>query len=299
MGLMRGISGFSTLGWSPWVEQRPVGDRMDGTMFLFLFFIQCVPVTCITQPHPPPADTHYVAVSSNIEICGFTCDKGGSYWLIRSGRSILEYICKGAIQKTPNKCIRMDVSSGCCNISNAQKSDSGVYTLEYRPEHGDVQKHSTTYKVIGPVFISNITSSPSDSGEKVTMSVWYSGEEATVTWTWNGGSLSERHQLGDGNKTLTVPSTDTGIFSVCVTNPVGDKYCSQYTAPPPDVKPSPTRRVKRIGIIGAVFPLIIVCMWIFKPMTSRYVKSLFKPSPMALKSSSSCTTCDTLCSCSS
>ncbi|KAG8449867.1 hypothetical protein GDO86_016514 [Hymenochirus boettgeri] len=68
------------------------------------------------------------------------------------------------------------------------------------------------------------------------LGVWYSGEEATVTWTWNGGSLSERHQLGDGNKTLTVPSTDTGTFSVCVTNPVSNRSCSQYTAPPSGVQ---------------------------------------------------------------
>ncbi|KAE8588112.1 hypothetical protein XENTR_v10022354 [Xenopus tropicalis] len=114
--------------------------------------------------------------------------------------------------------INLNVSTGCCSIANAGKSDRGDYVLYFYGTDGKKRLATQAIWVIDPVCVTNI--SARHNGENVSVSVSYSGEEATVVWAWNGGALPERHQLSDSNKTLTVPSTDTGTFTALVSNPV-------------------------------------------------------------------------------
>ncbi|XP_041429409.1 uncharacterized protein LOC108699066 isoform X5 [Xenopus laevis] len=165
----------------------------------------------------------WVRVSSDIKLCSLRCDEDGIYTLDRdSSLPILDFACSDNstnIYSDYQQRLSLNVSAGCCTITNAQSSDTGTYELSF---YGKTKKKilvgATKYQVIEPVSVTNITTNR--SGENVSLSVSYSGEETTVLWTWNGGALPERHQLSDSNKTLTVPSTDTGTFTVLVSNPV-------------------------------------------------------------------------------
>ncbi|XP_041429408.1 uncharacterized protein LOC108699066 isoform X2 [Xenopus laevis] len=167
----------------------------------------------------------WVRVSSDIKLCSLRCDEDGIYTLDRdSSLPILDFACSDNstnIYSDYQQRLSLNVSAGCCTIINAQPSDTGTYELSfYGKRKKKILVGATKYQVIDPVSVSTIMTNRSDSGETVSLSVSYSGEEATVLWTWNGGALPERHQLSDSNKTLTVPSTDTGTFTVLVSNPV-------------------------------------------------------------------------------
>ncbi|KAE8588116.1 hypothetical protein XENTR_v10022357 [Xenopus tropicalis] len=161
--------------------------------------------------------------------------------------------------------INLNVSTGCCSIANAGKSDRGDYVLYF---YGTDRKKrlatQATIWVIDPVCVTNI--SARHNGENVSVSVSYSGEEATVVWAWNGGALPERHQLSDSNKTLTVPSTDTGTFTVLVSNPVSHSSAHYNLTLTEAELQSQTGMI--IGIItGFLLLILIACLvvyWIVK-----------------------------------
>eukprot|EP00079_Xenopus_tropicalis_P019441 XP_012809095.1 PREDICTED: uncharacterized protein LOC100496185 isoform X4 [Xenopus tropicalis] len=193
-----------------------------------------------------------VAVSSDIELCGLKCDKSGIYTLDRAvGVPILDYFC-------PEKSIhyhdfnrerlQVNISTGCCIIKNAMKSDTGDYDLIFQGTKKEVWVQKTSCLVMDPVSVSNITSNLDESGMKTILSVSYSGEEATVVWAWNGGALPERHQLSDSNKTLTVPSTDTGTFTALVSNPVSDEIIECVLPRPEEEEFLPELRERKVEI---------------------------------------------------
>ncbi|KAE8588106.1 hypothetical protein XENTR_v10022348 [Xenopus tropicalis] len=76
----------------------------------------------------------------------------------------------------------------------------------------------------------------------------------------NGGVLPERHQLSDSNKTLTVPSTDTGTFTALVSNPVSHSS-AHYNLTLPEF-PSRCRSVGAGIIIAAVSLVFAAGIWI-------------------------------------
>ncbi|KAE8588105.1 hypothetical protein XENTR_v10022347 [Xenopus tropicalis] len=178
---------------------------------------------CLPGYNAMPRNTEWVRVSSDIKLCSLRCDGAGIYTLDRdSSLPILDFACSDNstnIYSNYQQRLSLNVSAGCCTIANAQPSDSGTYELSFYGERKKkVLVGVTKYCVIDPVCVTNI--SARHNGENVSVSVSYSGEEATVVWAWNGGALPERHQLSDSNKTLTVPSTDTGTFTALVSNPV-------------------------------------------------------------------------------
>ncbi|XP_041429416.1 uncharacterized protein LOC108699357 isoform X3 [Xenopus laevis] len=190
-----------------------------------------------------------VPVSSDIELCGLTCETSGMYTLDREfGVPILDYFCP---EKSINfhdwnrERLQVNVSTGCCIIKNALKSDTGNYELMFQGTKKEIWVQKTSCLVIDPISACIITTEYSDSGETY-LRVFYSGEEATVLWTWNGGALPERHQLSDSNKTLTVPSTDTGTFTVLVSNPVSHTS-THYNLTLPE-----SRSRLRIGLCAAL-----------------------------------------------
>eukprot|EP00079_Xenopus_tropicalis_P018193 XP_004919297.1 PREDICTED: uncharacterized protein LOC101732602 [Xenopus tropicalis] len=205
-----------------------------------------------------------VAVASNIEICGFQCGKPTLYFLERSSKErIVDFSCMdGHLQfyGTYRESLHLNQTTGCCTITNAQKHDSGVYVLEYQELRKVTRFKYTTYLIIDPVCVTNI--SARHNRENVSVSVSYSGEEATVVWAWNGGALPERHQLSDSNKTLTVPSTDTGTFTALVSNPVSHSS-AHYNLTLPDTEfPSRSRAVGAGIIIAAVSLVFAAGIWI-------------------------------------
>eukprot|EP00079_Xenopus_tropicalis_P018190 XP_004919289.1 PREDICTED: uncharacterized protein LOC105945139 [Xenopus tropicalis] len=207
---------------------------------------------------------HRVAVSSDLRLCGFTCNKDGIYTLV--GRvDILDYVCRDKsvhFNTLYESRLQMNVSAGCCIITNAQKSDTGKYLLQF--QEFLKRKHlvqTTECFVIDPVSVTNISvrhngENVSDSGETVSLSVSYSGEEATVVWAWNGGALPERHQLSDSNKTLTVPSTDTGTFTALVSNPVSHSS-AQYNLTLPSKE---AESQSYTGMIFGIISVLVVCV---------------------------------------
>ncbi|XP_018088946.1 putative pregnancy-specific beta-1-glycoprotein 7 [Xenopus laevis] len=207
-----------------------------------------------------------VAVSSELRLCGLTCERDGIYTLDREPHvGILEYACRDK-SKNFNRAYEsrtlLDESSGCCIIRNAQKSDTGNYLLEFH-EYGKIMQrvYITTCVIMDPVSVSNI--STNRSGETVSVSVSYSGEEATVLWTWNGGALPERHQLSDSNKTLTVPSTDTGTFTVLVSNPVSLTSAHYNLTLPERELRSRTEEKNRIRFVAPVAFVFVGFLFIF------------------------------------
>ncbi|XP_041430380.1 uncharacterized protein LOC108700601 isoform X2 [Xenopus laevis] len=198
--------------------------------------------------------TLLVAVASNIEICDFPCEKPTVYFLERASKErVMDFSCMDRhlqIYGTYRQRLQLNQSTGCCTITNAQKYDSGKYVLEYQELMKVVQFKYTTYLIIHPVSVTNINATRSDLGKTVALSVSYNGEEATVQWTWNGGALPERHQLSDSNKTLTVPSTDTGTFTVLVSNPVS-LTSAHYNLTLPDAEFPSRSHAGRYGIIIA------------------------------------------------
>ncbi|KAE8588111.1 hypothetical protein XENTR_v10022353 [Xenopus tropicalis] len=209
-------------------------------------------------PHCSTSDSQWVAVSSYIEVCGFTCNEFGVYQLDRSPPApILELVCpdKSArphvrIYNPYTERVFVNETSGCCLIRNAQRSDTGDYVLEWTGKNKWIR--TAKCQVIDPVCVTNI--SARHNGENVSVSVSYSGEEATVVWAWNGGALPERHQLSDSNKTLTVPSTDTGTFTALVSNPVSHSSAHYNLTLPgteTDMSSQPVQR-SRIPIIALV-----------------------------------------------
>ncbi|XP_031746569.1 uncharacterized protein LOC116406462 [Xenopus tropicalis] len=167
-------------------------------------------------------NVQWVPVSSDLRICGLTCESLGIYTLdLAPDKPILDFACSDKslrIYSMYDTRINLNVSTGCCSIANAGKSDRGDYVLYFYGTDGKKRLATQAIWVIDPVCVTNI--SARHNGENVSVSVSYSGEEATVVWAWNGGALPERHQLSDSNKTLTVPSTDTGTFTALVSNPV-------------------------------------------------------------------------------
>eukprot|EP00079_Xenopus_tropicalis_P013370 XP_002941701.1 PREDICTED: uncharacterized protein LOC100495491 isoform X1 [Xenopus tropicalis] len=201
-------------------------------------------------------NTEWVRVSSDIKLCSLRCDEAGIYTLDRdSSLPILDFACSDNstnIYSNYQQRLSLNVSAGCCTIANAQPSDSGTYELSFYGERKKkVLVGVTNYHVIDPVSVSPIQPKHSDRGESVSLSVSYSGEEATVVWAWNGGALPERHQLSDSNKTLTVPSTDTGTFTVLVSNPVSHSS-AHYNL---------EAELLRLRI-GAIFSLLFISLFI-------------------------------------
>ncbi|XP_002941705.2 uncharacterized protein LOC100496031 isoform X1 [Xenopus tropicalis] len=200
------------------------------------------------------------AVSSNLSLCGLTCERDGIYTLDKVPNvGILEYACRDKY-KNFNKAYkgraRLDESSGCCIIRDAQKSDNGDYFLEFH-EYGKRKQlvQTTAYVIMYPVCVTNI--SARHNGENVSVSVSYSGEEATVVWAWNGEALPERHQLSDSNKTLTVPSTDTGTFTALVSNPVSHSSAHYNLTLPGKEAELQSQAGTIIGIITGFLLLIL------------------------------------------
>eukprot|EP00079_Xenopus_tropicalis_P018191 XP_004919291.1 PREDICTED: uncharacterized protein LOC100497235 [Xenopus tropicalis] len=221
-------------------------------------------------PHCSPSDSQWVAVSSYIEVCGFICNEYGVYQLDRSPPApILELVCP---DKSARPYVRIynpyiervfvNETSGCCLIRNAQRSDTGDYVLEWTGKNKWIR--TTKYLVIDPVCVTNI--SARNNGENASVSVSYSGEEATVVWAWNGGALPERHQLSDSNKTLTVPSTDTGTFTALVSNPVSHSSAHYNLTLPSKEAESQSYT----GMIFGIISVLVVCVacgvvyWAFK-----------------------------------
>ncbi|KAE8588138.1 hypothetical protein XENTR_v10022359 [Xenopus tropicalis] len=216
-----------------------IAHKLKG-LFLFMRDITWLLCFLIASSHVVVAETAFtkqlsVAVSSDIELCGLNCDKSGMYTLDRAvGDPILDYFCpeKSIFYHDFNReRLRVNVSTGCCIIKNALKNDTGNYQLMFHGIKKEVWVQETSCLVMDPVSVSNITSNLDESGMKTILSVSYSGEEATVVWAWNGGALPERHQLSDSNKTLTVPSTDTGTFTAHVSNPVSDEIIECFFEP--------------------------------------------------------------------
>ncbi|KAE8588136.1 hypothetical protein XENTR_v10022358 [Xenopus tropicalis] len=233
-----------------------IAHKLKG-LFIFMRDITWFLCFLIASSHVVVADTAVtkelsVAVSSDIELCGLKCDKSGIYTLDRAvGVPILDYFC-------PEKSIhyhdfnrerlQVNISTGCCIIKNAMKSDTGDYDLIFQGTKKEVWVQKTSCLVMDPVSVSNITSNLDESGMKTILSVSYSGEEATVVWAWNGGALPERHQLSDSNKTLTVPSTDTGTFTALVSNPVSDEIIECVLPRPEEEEFLPELRERKVEI---------------------------------------------------
>ncbi|XP_066455365.1 uncharacterized protein [Eleutherodactylus coqui] len=122
--------------------------------------------------------------------------------------------------------LHLNTSSGCWRLADARKDDSCLYVLWRHNSSGGFRR-STAITVLDPVLISNITSNSSRLGQDIAVSVQFSGEEATVTWEADGGSLPHRYQLIDDNRTLIIPSAqreDAGRrLQVQVTNPVSEE----------------------------------------------------------------------------
>ncbi|OCT69087.1 uncharacterized protein LOC108699358 isoform X2 [Xenopus laevis] len=201
------------------------------------------------------SNTLQVAVSSDIELCGLTCAQYGIYTLDRlPDVPILDFACADASYKiygAYRERLLLNVSSGCCTIRAAQKNDRSEYELKFMGMDKKLRLvQRTQCWIMEPVSVTNITTNR--SGENVSLRVSYSGEETTVLWTWNGGALPERHQLSDSNKTLTVPSTDTGTFTVLVSNPVSHTS-THYNLTLPDAEfASRSHAVAAAMIIAAV-----------------------------------------------
>ncbi|OCT66490.1 uncharacterized protein LOC108700345 [Xenopus laevis] len=223
------------------------------------------------------SENQWVAVSSAIEICGFTCNQYGVYQLDRVPPApILEFICpdKSArafvrIYDPYNERVLVNETSGCCLIGNAQRSDTGDYALEWSGKDNWIR--TTTCRVMDPVSVSNITTNR--SGETVSVSVSYSGEEATVQWTWNGGALPERHQLSDSNKTLTVPSTDTGTFTVLVSNPVSRSSTEYNVTLPAKESESQSKTGMIVGILFGFLLFFVTCGMVYWIATRKKQKT--------------------------
>eukprot|EP00079_Xenopus_tropicalis_P019443 XP_012809098.1 PREDICTED: uncharacterized protein LOC100495491 isoform X3 [Xenopus tropicalis] len=231
---------------------------------------------CLPGYNAMPRNTEWVRVSSDIKLCSLRCDEAGIYTLDRdSFLPILDFSCSDNstnIYSNYQQRLSLNVSAGCCTIANAQPSDSGTYELNFYEERKKkVLVGVTKYNVIDPVSVSPIQAKHSDRGESVSLSVSYSGEEATVVWAWNGGALPERHQLSDSNKTLTVPSTDTGTFTALVSNPVSHSSAHyNLTLPEADL---PRLR------IGVIFSLVFMSLFIggFCLMKKKKGQGMKKP----------------------
>uniref|UniRef100_A0A803KFY1 Immunoglobulin V-set domain-containing protein n=1 Tax=Xenopus tropicalis TaxID=8364 RepID=A0A803KFY1_XENTR len=195
----------------------------------------CFPVSLFLFVPSAWALIHQIAaVSSNLSLCGLTCERDGIYTLDKVPNvGILEYACRDKY-KNFNKAYkgraRLDESSGCCIIRDGQKSDNGDYFLEFH-EYGKRKQlvQTTAYVIIlRPqdllfmycvclmfIYLSHFLVSlprPSVCDQHKRQAQWRKCECECF--------LPERHQLSDSNKTLTVPSTDTGTFTALVSNPV-------------------------------------------------------------------------------
>ncbi|XP_077153991.1 uncharacterized protein LOC143816904 [Ranitomeya variabilis] len=111
-----------------------------------------------------------------------------------------------------------------------------------------------------PVLISNMTSNSSRPGEDITVSIQFSGEEATLTWEVDGGPLPDRYQLIDDNRTVIIPKDEAGRrLHVRITNPVSEEtreYQLENTADFPVVTVVPV-------VVGVVVLVLLLSLIIF------------------------------------
>uniref|UniRef100_A0A1B8Y5Y0 Uncharacterized protein n=1 Tax=Xenopus tropicalis TaxID=8364 RepID=A0A1B8Y5Y0_XENTR len=139
-------------------------------------------------------NVQWVPVSSDLRICGLTCESLGIYTLdLAPDKPILDFACSDKslrIYSMYDTRINLNVSTGCCSIANAGKSDRGDYVLYFYGTDRKKRLATQAIWIIDPVCVTNIST------------------------RHNGENLS------DSNKTLTVPSTDTGTFTALVSNPV-------------------------------------------------------------------------------
>ncbi|KAE8588599.1 hypothetical protein XENTR_v10022630 [Xenopus tropicalis] len=237
------------------------------------FAIHSLALLCLWMVHIAASKTEWRARSSTLELCGLTCEGSGFNTLERDS-AILEIDCKYKSLKIFNgyySRTHVNISTGCCSIQNLSKSDTGAYNI-FNIESEKKLVQSTYYVVIDPVQIRSLSSSRSDGGREVR--VTYTGDEATVIWTWNGGALPMGHRLSDGNKTLTVPSNYTGTFRVYIRNPINETS-AEINIPLPE---SPSRSVQaRAGTIGGAVILdliVLVSCWVWACRKSRAESAL-------------------------
>ncbi|CAI9601600.1 unnamed protein product [Staurois parvus] len=203
------------------------------------------------------ANPEFAAVSSEITLCGLSCEKYVLYDLKKEPDQDLFYLaCDTWKQERYRNGINFNKNTGCCIIENVQKNDSGVYTVLATKKSGDrVNVLHKECRVIDR--IRNVTINPGSGRENISLSVNYEGDSPTqIIWSMDGGLWPEGHSLSDDNSTLTLPGSALGIYRVTVMNPVSNRsveYTIQSTAE------EPTHQVSIIGIgIGVCVSLAVV-----------------------------------------
>ncbi|XP_053330316.1 uncharacterized protein LOC128504304 [Spea bombifrons] len=170
-----------------------------------------------------------MATGSNISICGTKCGPQEIAHNLHFKDSFLAHIpCKGFVQlddhfKPRTEC---NVSSVCCVIRNAQRKDSGSYSItSIRADGKDVEILNNLCVILDNITGVSIRSNNSDL--TTSLHVVFTGDMATVTWTRDGGDLPEKHRLSEQNRTLELQNEDDGTYRASVSNPLGTA-CAEY-----------------------------------------------------------------------
>ncbi|XP_075707138.1 uncharacterized protein LOC142741678 [Rhinoderma darwinii] len=185
----------------------------------------------------------YVRRGSDITDCSMKCPHTDGVLVLykicgdEEEKHLLELWCNDMwLSNKDETRLHLNTSTGCWTLTDAGKDDSCVYHVVY--DNGGRSLTTLHVTVLDPVFISDITSNSSRLGQDIAVSVQFSGEETTVTWEVDGGSLPAQYRLIDDNRTLIIPSAQREDVErrllVRITNPVSEEtreYQLKITVP--------------------------------------------------------------------
>ncbi|XP_059826751.1 uncharacterized protein LOC132394510 isoform X2 [Hypanus sabinus] len=133
--------------------------------------------------------------------------------------------------------ITFSTFNGSFAIHNITREDEGLYRLFINQKTVAVQ--AVWVRVIDKLSAVSLRSNSNSLGDTIQLSCNISGYPHQYQWRKDGGGISPRHQLVNGNRVLVIPgasSADCGTYTCIATNPVSSVQISHsltiYGIPP-------------------------------------------------------------------
>ncbi|XP_059826769.1 uncharacterized protein LOC132394519 isoform X2 [Hypanus sabinus] len=138
-----------------------------------------------------------------------------------NGRSILLHVPgHSSVEPSDQFKFRLhfNTSNGALTVNGAERGDQGNYTFIV----GGQELRIIQLRLFDKLSKASISTNIKSLGFTVELTCDVFGDPYVYQWQKNGGEISQRHQLTDGNRTLVISGSsceDRGVYTCITTNP--------------------------------------------------------------------------------